>query len=218
MSCSSSGVGHFCGTLLESGEFLWALRFLWGADSVFGRSGWYGLSRYCPSSQVRADRRRSRRARGQSLGRQLRQSSRLGFCAARLPSFQPLRAGHPADQQAICRQRELLAGVSRQDGFSAGHPRAILRTTDIICQRCAILIALWSGWRGCRLLPRSPCSTAIIDWCTTGGSTIGMSISAGRVRRRRRMNCEDAIRAAAAGKSVTPSEVRGVGCYISDLD
>ncbi len=29
---------------------------------------------------------------------------------------------------------------------------------------------------------------------------------------------EDAIRAAAAGKSVIPSEVRGVGCYISDLD
>jgi thiol-disulfide isomerase/thioredoxin len=29
---------------------------------------------------------------------------------------------------------------------------------------------------------------------------------------------QDAIRAAAAGKSVTPSEVRGVGCYISDLD
>jgi hypothetical protein len=29
---------------------------------------------------------------------------------------------------------------------------------------------------------------------------------------------EDAIRAAAAGKSVAHNEVRGVGCYISDLE
>jgi hypothetical protein len=29
---------------------------------------------------------------------------------------------------------------------------------------------------------------------------------------------EDAIRAASAGKSVARNEVRGVGCYISDLE
>jgi len=29
---------------------------------------------------------------------------------------------------------------------------------------------------------------------------------------------EDALRAVSAGKSITPAEVRGVGCYISDLE
>ena len=152
----------------------------------------------------------------ESSSRESRKSCGPRICAAGLPDFQSLRSNHSADQQALRRQRQFLAGISGQNRIGPddskylqdyGYHLPALRDPEhelVKFSRVQVTPEAAVFDRNRQLVYNG----RIDDWYRyPGGSRPAPTTH----------DLDDAVRAAIAGKSVDKSEVRGVGCYISDL-
>ena len=87
------------------------------------------------------------------LSRSFGQGRGAGLSAPRLSGFQPLRSRHSADQQAVCRSRQLSGWCIPTRAILRRRFENISQITDIICPRCAIPSMYWSSRRSVQITP-----------------------------------------------------------------